>query len=53
MSMERRKSFRLHPKRICLKTLFPTLIEQHRLKAGKPVEVTLDIEPEELVLTAD
>lgn len=38
---------------ICLKTLFPTLIEQHRLKAEKPVEVTLDIEPEELVLTAD
>ena len=53
MSMERRKSFRLHPERICLKTLFPTLIEQHRLKAGKPVEVALDIEPEELVLTAD
>lgn len=53
MSMERRKTFRLHPENFHLHDLFPTLIEQHKLKAGKPVEITLDIEPEDLTVTAD
>lgn len=38
MSMERRKTFRLHPETLSLHDLFPTLIEQHKLKAGKPVK---------------
>ena len=53
MSMEHRKTFRLHPENFHLYHLFPTLIEQHKLKAGKPVEITLDIEPEDLTITAD
>ncbi len=53
MSMERRKTFRLHPENFHLHDLFPTLIEQHKLKADKPVEIILDIEPEDLTITAD
>ena len=33
--------------------LFPALIEQHKLKAGKPVEINLDIAPEDLTIIAD
>lgn len=53
MSMEKRKTFRLHPEVIRLQELFPSLIEQHKLKAGKSVEITPDIEPEDLTITAD
>ena len=53
MSMERRKTFRLHPETFNLCDLFPALIEQHKLKAGKPVEIRLDIKPEDLAITAD
>ena len=53
MSMERRKTFRLHPETLSLHDLFPTLIEQHKLKAGKPVEINLDIAPEDLTIIAD
>jgi len=53
MSMERRKTFRLHPEALHLRDVFPSLIEQHKLKAGKPVEIKLDIEPESLMATAD
>ena len=53
MSMERRKTFRLHPETLSLHDLFPALIEQHKLKAGKPVEVTLDIAPEDLTIITD
>lgn len=53
MSMERRKTFRLHPEELHLREMFPSLIEQHKLKAGKPADITLDIEPEDLQVTAD
>ena len=53
MSMERRKTFRLHPEALSLHDLFPALIEQHKLKAGKPVEINLDIAPEDLTIIAD
>ena len=53
MSMERRKTFRLHPEALHLHELFPSLIEQHKLKAGKPVKIKLDIKPEDLMITAD
>ena len=53
MSMERRKTFRLHPETLSLHDLFPALIEQHKLKAGKPVEINLDIAPEDLTIIAD
>ena len=53
MSMERRKTFRLHPEEIRLKEILPPLIEQHKLKADKPVRISLQIAPEELTVTAD
>ncbi len=53
MSMERRKTFRLHLEEIRLADLLPSLVELHKLKADKPVHVTLDIVPENLTATAD
>ena len=53
MSMESRKTFRLHPEEIHLKELITSLIEQHQLKADKNVHVTLEINPESLTLVAD
>lgn len=53
MSMERRKTFRLHPEEIEVREVLDKLVEQHKLKAGKPVEITLDIEPDNLTIIAD
>ena len=53
MSMERRKTFRLHLEEVRLKEILPPLIEQHKLKADKPVRISLQITPEELIVTAD
>lgn len=53
MSMERRKTFRLRLEEIRLADLLPSLIELHKLKADKPVHITLDIVPEDLTVTAD
>lgn len=53
MSMERRKTFRLRLEEVRLADLLPSLVELHKLKADKPVHVTLDIIPENLTVTAD
>lgn len=53
MSMEKRNTFRLHPEEINLKELIISLTEQHRLKADKPVEIALEIEPESLTVVVD
>lgn len=53
MSMERRKTFRLHMEEVRLADLLPALVEQHKLKADKPVDITLDIAPSHLTVTAD
>lgn len=53
MSMEQRKTFRLHQEEILLKPLLDSLIEQHRIKARKPVSIHCTIEPEELCVIAD
>lgn len=53
MSMESRKTFRLHLEEIKLKEMIAPLVEQHQLKADKPVQVTLDITPESLTIVAD
>ena len=53
MSMERRKTFRLHPEELSVREILEPLIEQHKLKAEKPVHVTVDIEPEDLTIIAD
>lgn len=53
MSMERRKTFRLHPEEIKVAEIIEKLVEQHKLKADKPVEFCLDIEPDDLTVIAD
>ena len=53
MSMEHRKTFRLHPERLSLKELIDPLLEQHRLKADRPLHIACDIAPEDLHVTAD
>lgn len=53
LSMEHRKTFRLHTEEINLKELITPLIEQHQLKADKPVHIKLEINPESLSIVAD
>lgn len=53
MSIERRKTFRLHPEEVNLKELIVSLVEQHQLKADKPVQINLEIEPEALTIVVD
>lgn len=53
MSMENRKTFKLHSEEINLKEVITPLMEQHQLKADKPVHITLDIDPESLTVIAD
>ena len=53
MSMERRKTFRLHPEELVLREILEPLVEQHKLKTGKPVHISLAIEPEDLTVLAD
>ena len=53
MSMERRQTFRLHPEELLISEVIQPLLEQHRLKANKPVNFRMDIEPEDLTVLAD
>ena len=48
-----RKTFRLHPEPLSMESILEPLIEQHKLKAEKPVHISTDIEPAGLTLTAD
>lgn len=53
MSMERRKTFRLHPEEIKVSEIIEKLVEQHKLKSDKPVEFSVAIEPDDLTVVAD
>lgn len=53
ISMERRKNLILHKERCQLNELLPVLIEQHKLKAKKEVEVILNISPSDVSVRAD
>ena len=53
LSMERRRTFRLHPTTFAVGEAIAPLIEQHRLKADKPVDIALHITPPDLTVTAD
>ena len=53
MSMERRRTFRLHPEEFAVRDILETLIEQHKLKAESSVHISVDIEPEDLSVLAD
>lgn len=52
-SMERRKTFRLHTEEVLLRPLIDSLIEQHTLKARKPVTIECEITPYDLTVMAD
>lgn len=53
MSMEQKRNFKLHKESIHIKELLDELIEQHKLKADKPVTFHTDIQPEDLTVNAD
>ncbi|HJA85930.1 MAG TPA: HAMP domain-containing histidine kinase [Candidatus Bacteroides avicola] len=53
LSMERRRTFRLHPTTFAVGEAIAPLIEQHRLKADKSVDIALHITPPDLTVTAD
>lgn len=53
MSMEQRKNFKLHKENIQIRELLAELTEQHKLKAGKTVEIQMNIIPEDLTVHAD
>ena len=53
MSMERRKTFRLRPEELSINEILEPLIEQHKLKAEKPVHISVDISPEDMTVLAD
>lgn len=53
MSMERRKTFRLRPEELSISEILEPLIEQHKLKAEKPVHISVDISPEDMTVLAD
>lgn len=52
-SMEDRKSFCLHPVHIDLENLIISLVEQHQLKADKPIRINYEIHPPHLSIMAD
>lgn len=53
MSLENRKNFRLHIRKFPLTEILTPLLEQHKLKARKPVEFDVRITPPELMVAAD
>lgn len=52
LSVENRNTFRLRQESVRITDIIPTLIEQHKLKAGKQVDFTLNI-PENIAVFAD
>lgn len=53
ISMERRKTFELHREEFAVRSVLEPLVEQHQLKADKPVRISLSIQPDELTVRAD
>ena len=53
MSMESRKTLELHKENVHIKEVLSSLVAQSKLKSEKPVEITLSVNPEELMICAD
>ena len=53
LSMERRKTFRLHPVNFPVAEVIVPLVEEHKLKADKPVCISTHITPPDLMINAD
>lgn len=52
LSVENRNTFRLKQESIPITDIIPPLIEQHKLKAGKPINITVNI-PDNIAVFAD
>ncbi|MCE2615436.1 MAG: sensor histidine kinase [Phocaeicola sp.] len=53
MSMEQRKTLELHKESIGIKDMLDPLVAQLKLKAEKPLDITLSVDPEELMVNVD
>ena len=53
LSMERRKTFRLQRTTFPISEVLAPLIEEHKLKADKPVRISTRITPPDLMINAD
>ena len=53
LSMERRKTFRLQRTTFPVSEVLAPLIEEHKLKADKPVSISTHITPPDLMINAD
>lgn len=53
LNLERRKTLVMDKSLFQLKPIVQTIAEQHKLKYKKPLNITIDIEPTELTVTAD
>ncbi|HIZ32998.1 MAG TPA: HAMP domain-containing histidine kinase [Candidatus Bacteroides merdigallinarum] len=53
LSMERRKTFRLQRTTFPVSEVIAPLIEEHKLKADKPVNISTRITPSDLMINAD
>ncbi len=53
MSMERRKTFALQMEEISVRKVLEQLVEQHKLKAEKPLFFTTEVNPDDLLVYAD
>ncbi|WP_321331225.1 HAMP domain-containing sensor histidine kinase [uncultured Bacteroides sp.] len=53
MSMEQRKTFKLHFEKVQLKELIKPLIEQHKMKADKPIKISCAMGPDNCEVAVD
>ncbi|WP_321480370.1 HAMP domain-containing sensor histidine kinase [uncultured Bacteroides sp.] len=53
MSMEQRKTFKLHLEKVSLHTLIKPLIEQHEMKADKPIRISCNSAENDCEITVD
>ena len=52
-SMKRRKSFTLNKEELDLRKTLESIVEEQRLRAKKPIGISMDIDPEGLTVNAD
>ena len=52
-SMKRRKTFVLHKETLDVRHALAGIVEEQRLRAKKPTDITLDVVPDDLTVSAD
>ena len=52
-SMKRRKTFVLHKETLDVRNTLADIVEEQRLRAKKPIDMTLDVVPDDLTVNAD